>query len=578
MQTEQRVQQAIPVETGAEELLATLWEQGVRYIFANLGTDYPALVEAFARARALGAALPTVIICQHEIMALSAAQGYAQVTRQPQAVFVHVDVGTANLGGTVHNAARGRVPVFIFAGQSPWTTRGEALGSRTNPVQFIQDAPDQAAIVRQYVKWAYEVKSPLTIRQVVQRALQVARAEPAGPVYLMAAREPLAARVTRDGAAARPADSVPAPTVPADAALVQAADWLVAAERPLVVTSYLGRDPAAVPELVALAERLALPVVEQSAYHLNFPRTHPLHLGPRVAPYLPQADLVLVVDHDVPWLPAVVNPAPQAKVIHLDIDPVKTGMQLVDIPADLRLQGTSALALRRLRELVEARLDAGAQARIATRRAWVAERREQLHATLAAAMAPKDGQITAAQLAATLGRLLPPSALVLDESVSNAPWTLQLTARTEPGTYFGSGGSSLGWGLGAALGAKLAAPDRDVVLCVGDGAFVFGEPTATFWAARRYQVPFLAVIYNNVGWAAVKNAALDQYPEGFAQRAHDFTASFAPSADLAMIAAAAGAYAERVSDPAELEAALARGLAETRRGRAAAIEVAIGPV
>jgi acetolactate synthase-1/2/3 large subunit len=107
---------------------------------------------------------------------------------------------------------------------------------------------------------------------------------------------------------------------------------------------------------------------------------------------------------------------------------------------------------------------------------------------------------------------------------------------------------------------------------------VFGEPTATFWAARRYQVPFLAVIYNNVGWAAVKNAALDQYPEGFAQRAHDFTASFAPSADLAMIAAAAGAYAERVSDPAELEAALARGLAETRRGRAAAIEVAIGPV
>jgi acetolactate synthase-1/2/3 large subunit len=578
MQTEQRVQPAIPVETGAEELLATLWEQGVRYIFANLGTDYPALVEAFARARALGATVPTVIICQHEILALSAAQGYAQVTRQPQAVFVHVDVGTANLGGTVHNAARGRVPVFIFAGQSPWTTRGEVLGSRTNPVQFIQDAPDQAAIVRQYVKWAYEVKSPLTIRQVVQRALQVARAEPAGPVYLMAAREPLAARVTRNGAPARPADAVPAPSVPADPALAQAADWLLAAERPVVVTSYLGRDPAAVPELVALAERLALPVVEQSAYHLNFPRTHPLHLGARVAPYLPHADLVFVIDHDVPWLPAVVNPAPQAKVIHLDIDPVKAGMQLVDIPADLRLQGTSALALRRLRELVEARLDASAQDRIAARRAWVAERREQLRTSLSAAQAPKDGQITAAQIAATLGRLLPPTALVLDESVSNAPWTLQLTARTEPGTYFGSGGSSLGWGLGAALGAKLAAPDRDVVLCVGDGAFVFGEPTATFWAARRYQVPFLAVIYNNVGWAAVKNAALDQYPEGFAQRTNDFTASFAPSADLAMIAAAAGAYAERVTDPAELEAALTRGLAETRRGRAAAIEVAIVPV
>ncbi len=578
MQTEERVQQAIPVETGAEELLATLWEQGVRYIFANLGTDYPALVEAFARARAHGYAVPTVIICQHEIMALSAAQAYAQVTRQPQAVFVHVDVGTANLGGTVHNAARGRVPVFIFAGQSPWTTRGEALGSRTNPVQFIQDAPDQAAIVRQYVKWAYEIKSPLTIRQVVQRGMQLARAEPAGPVYLMAAREPLAARVERNGATRRPADAVPGPTLPDEAALQQAAEWLVRAERPLVVTAYLGRDPAAVPPLVALAERLALPVVEQSAYHLNFPRTHELHLGARVAPYLPQADVVFVIDHDVPWLPAVVNPSPQAKVIHLDIDPVKAGMQLVDIPADLRMQGTSALALPRLLALVEARLDAAAQARIDARRAWVAEQREKLRAARAAAQAPKDGQITAAMIAATLGRILSPSAIVLDESVSNAPWTLSLTARTEPGTYFGSGGSSLGWGVGAAVGAKLAAPDRDVVLCVGDGAFVFGEPTAAFWAARRYGVPFLAVIYNNVGWAAVKNAALDQYPEGFAQRANDFTASFAPSSDLAMIAAAAGAYSERVSDPGELEAALERGLAETRRGRAAAIEVAIVPI
>src|SRR5215211_6592451 len=145
MKTEERVLPSIQVETGAEELIAALSEHGVRYIFANLGTDYPALVEAFARARSQGYRMPEVIICQHEIVAVSAAQAFAQVTREPQAVFVHVDVGTANMGGTIHNAARGRTPVFVFAGQSPWTTRGEALGSRTNPVQFIQDAPDQAA-------------------------------------------------------------------------------------------------------------------------------------------------------------------------------------------------------------------------------------------------------------------------------------------------------------------------------------------------------------------------------------------------------------------------------------------------
>lgn len=578
MKTEERVRQAIPVETGAEELVATLREHGVRYIFANLGTDYPAIVEAFAKARAQNHALPEVIICQHEIVAVSAAQAFAQVTREPQAVFVHVDVGTANMGGTIHNAARGRTPIFVFAGQSPWTTRGEALGSRTNPVQFVQDAPDQGSLVRQYVKWAYEVKTPITMRQLVQRGMQIAKSEPAGPVYMMAAREPLEARVSRNGHEQRASDALPVPSVPTDEALRQAADWLLAAERPLVVTSYMGRDEAAVPALVALAERLAIPVIEQSAYHLNFPRNHELYLGSRIAPYLPQADVVFVIDHDVPWLPAVSSPMASAKIIHLDVDAVKAGMQVVDIPADLRMEGSSALALKRLVELIDARINDGVRARVAARREWVAEQLDKQRAQRDAAMAPHAGQITAPMLAATLGRILPEDALVLDESVSNAPWTQALTNRNAPGTYFGSGGSSLGWGTGAALGAKLARPDRDVVLCVGDGAFVFGCPSAAYWAARRYEIPFLTVIYNNEGWGAVKNSTLDQHPEGYAQRTNDFTASFAPSSDLSQIGAAAGAYAERVSDPTELETVLRRGLEQTRQGRAAVIEVAITPI
>ena len=117
-----------------------------------------------------------------------------------------------------------------------------------------------------------------------------------------------------------------------------------------------------------------------------------------------------------------------------------------------------------------------------------------------------------------------------------------------------------------------------MVLAIGDGAFVFGVPSAAYWSARRYDAPFLTVIYNNVGWGAVKNATLDQHPEGYAQQGNDFTSSFTPASDLGMIAASAGAYTERVSDPEELEAALRRGLEETRGGRAAVVEVAIVPI
>jgi len=181
-------------------------------------------------------------------------------------------------------------------------------------------------------------------------------------------------------------------------------------------------------------------------------------------------------------------------------------------------------------------------------------------------------------VAEAIGRALPEAAIVLDESVTNAAITLELTRRRQPGTYLGSGGSSLGWGLGAAIGVKLAAPDRDVVLAVGDGSYIFGVPSAAYWVARRYRVPFVTVIYNNAGWGAVRGATLDQHPDGWARRTGDFSASFDPPADLGQIAAANGAWTERVTDPADLDPALQRALAQTRQGRAAVLDVIITPI
>ena len=175
--------------TASAAMLEALQEAGVSYIFANFGSDHPALIEAIAEARALDRAIPAVVTCPHEMVAMTCAHGYAQLTGRAQAVVVHVDCGTQSLGGAVHNAAKARIPVFVFAGLSPSTQEGEATGSRNEFIQWIQDVPDQRGIVRQYMKYDNELRSAHNVKQIVHRSLQLAHSDPKGPVYLVGARE-----------------------------------------------------------------------------------------------------------------------------------------------------------------------------------------------------------------------------------------------------------------------------------------------------------------------------------------------------------------------------------------------------
>ena len=188
--------------TTSTAFLEALAEAGVSYIFANLGSDHPGLIEALAQASAGGrvalaggsgppgsgvspgdraspggSRVPQIIVCPHESVALSAAHAYASVSRQPQAVFVHVDAGTQNLGGAVGNAMRGRVPVLIFAGAAPFTITGELPAGRNEFIHWIQDVPDQRGILRGYVKYDNEIRTGRNVKQLVHRALQIARSE-----------------------------------------------------------------------------------------------------------------------------------------------------------------------------------------------------------------------------------------------------------------------------------------------------------------------------------------------------------------------------------------------------------------
>jgi acetolactate synthase I/II/III large subunit len=571
--------------TTSTAFLEALAEAGVSYIFANLGSDHPGLIEAFAQARAQGREddFPRLIICPHEMVALSAAHAYASVTRQPQAVLVHVDVGTQNLGGAVSDAMRGRVPVLIFAGAAPYTIAGELPGGRNEFIHWLQDVPDQRGILRGYVKYDNEIRTGGNVKQVVHRALQIARSEPAGPVYLVGPREVM--EQPFEPQAADPAHYSPvAPAALTPEVTREIATALARARYPLVVTSYLGRNPAAVPVLVDLAETLAVGVLESAAFCVNFPGDHPLHCGYQFTtseqnPVLAQADVILVVDSDVPWIYASSRPAPGAAIYAIDVDPLKAQMSMWHIPARRFAAADSKVALEQIAWLVRDE-NLAEPAVVETRRAEIAATNAECRAALDVLEQPEAGVITPRYLTGCVRDLLRGTdALVLTEAITNYQIVAEHLRAATPGSLIGSGASGLGWAGGGAIGAKLASsPERTVVSLVGDGSYLFGVPSSAQWVARRYHAPSLTVIYDNRGWAATKFSTLAVHPSGAAAAADDFAVSLEPEADLAGIAAAAGgAYGITVADPDELPRVLADALAVVHGGRSAVVSVQLPP-
>jgi acetolactate synthase I/II/III large subunit len=551
--------------TASAAMLEALEEAGVSYIFANFGSDHPALIEAIAeaRARASGRQIPAVITCPNEMVAMSCAHGYAQLTGRAQAVVVHVDCGTQSLGGAVHNAAKARTPVFVFAGLSPATQEGEAAGSRNEFIQWIQDVSDQRGVVRPYMKYDNELRSPHNVKQIVHRSLQIAHSDPKGPVYLGGAREVMEAEAGR--VATDVADWPPIAAVAlTEAAVASLVDAVQKAARPLIVTSFVGRNPAAVTELVRFCGRLGVGVLESVPSYVNYSHSDPLYQGnqwnePFQNRALAEADFVLVVDSDVPWIPTVSRPSKGAAIAIIDVDPLKESTPLWSIKARQCYRADAATALAQL----NARLDrVGIDEKAADRRRrHYAERHEIRKAELARREAPGGDVITPEYLAACVRRQVGLDAIVLNEGITNYPAICDHMARERPSTMFASGGGSLGWSGGAAIGMKLAAPERTFVVMSGDGSYMFSQPSTVHWMARRYHTPFLQIIYNNRGWKAPKFSALAIHPDGFASRAKDLDLSFDPPPDYSGVAAAAGgAFARVVKRPQDVEATIAEGL------------------
>jgi acetolactate synthase-1/2/3 large subunit len=549
--------QHLAVETTAEALLAQIKRNGTEYFFVNAGTDFASVVEAYARLDESGLDFPTPIVATHENLAVGMAHGFYLMTRLPQAVMCHVSVGSANAICAIMNASRDQVPVIFMSGRTPLFESGR-FGSRNGDIHWAQEMFDQGGMMRELVKWDYELRDGLNVEQVVNRAYGVAQTSPPGPIYLTLPREVLAAKL--DGIDVRAEiPAIPSTPFPSPDHVTALAKKLAAAAFPVIVTSASGADATTVAPLAALCERFGIAHVDRKARFVNVPTGHPMHLMQQLEDIFDRADALLFLETDVPWLPNRGNPRPETFIADAGTDPLFARVPIRSFPAEISITTTVAALLPQLERALEA---AGAEQSAAARRERITATAKEGRAAIAEridADAKTGGPITKLFFSKTLQAVRDKSDIVVNE-YSAQPDYMEFS---EPSTWFlNSPAAGLGWGLPAALGVKLAAPDRTVISVLGDGAYIFCNPAACHHAAAMHDLPLLTIIYNNERWEAVQGSARSMYGKDTATGKRKLAplSSLDPIPDFEKYIEASNGIGLRVSDRAELEATLRRGL------------------
>ncbi|KAL2861104.1 putative thiamine pyrophosphate enzyme [Aspergillus lucknowensis] len=583
------------VYTASFAFFEALWEAGVTHCFVNLGSDHPSILEAMVKGqKEKPDEFPKIITCPNEMVAMSMADGYARLTGKPQCVIVHVDVGTQGLGAAVHNASCGRAPVLIFAGLSPFTAEGEMRGSRTEYIHWIQDVPDQKQIVAQYCRYAADIRSGKNVKQMVHRALQFATSDPKGPVYLVGAREVMEEEIEPYTVSPYAWKGVAPSALPAEGVELIATE-LAAAREPLVIVGYSGRDARGVKELVRLADTFqGVRVLDTGGSDMCFPGDHPASLGMRYGLHdaIETADFILVADCDVPWIPTRCKPSDSAKIIHVDVDPLKQQMPVFYLSSMATFRAESATAFKQINEYVASneRLKqvVGSEENTARGKRREEEFRRARQSVADLAVVPAGGDNAALNASYLMGEVrkgCPADTLWAIEAVTLTPIVSDQIAATIPNSWINCGGGGLGWSGGGALGIKLATDfehrgsNKGKFVCqvVGDGTFLFSVPGSVYWIARRYNIPILTIVLNNKGWNAPRKSMLLVHPNGDGSRAtnEDLNISFAPTPDYPGIAKAASGghiWAGRAATVAELAKLLPEAVQSVLSGMAAVLE------
>lgn len=549
----------------ADSLIDLLEQHDVKlFIGAGAGTDFPPIIEAFAARQLAGKQLPRALTVVHEATAVSFAHGYSMVSGETPCVMMHTTVGTANGICGIINAARADIPMFIWAGRTPISESGFSA-SRRLAIHWAQESFDQAGMLREYVKWDYELKQESELNKIVSRALAIARSEPQGPVYLGLPLEVLEASVPREST-----DDLIQTEVSLQQAAGEEIELLIAkiesASNPLIITSSLGRDHRAVELLETFIDKFAIPVVEHWPTYMNLRRDHKLHFGFDPHHYIQAADLAIVLESPVPWYPKIVTPGEKVQVVNIARDALFQNYPLRSFHAQQNISANPALVLEELLGKI------GHSDLIDERRG----RYLDLNSTaqdkgLVNAQSSEKG-ISKSWISRCIDEQRKEDDIVITEYVLDQK---QMTF-SKAGTFFDhSPAGGLGWAIGAALGAKYAQPDRTVICCVGDGAYTFGAPVSTHQLSAMYNLPVLYIVFNNGTLNTTKQTVLNSYPDGAAAKLESI-----PFCDLASVPAyekvceAAGGYGECVTDAEEVPKALKRALEQVQRhGRQALLNV-----
>jgi acetolactate synthase I/II/III large subunit len=548
---------------GGEAILEAFRRLKIDYIMSSPGSEWSPVWEALARQKLENKSGPTFIESWHETLAVNMATGYTLITGRPQATLLHAGVGMLQGSMGVHGALQNEVPMVVLSGES------QSLGE--NPDLDIEQqwyggltVGGIERMVEPVAKWSRAVTSPYTLYESVIRAGEMAQRTPKGPVYLNVALEHMLHDWTPPGEAR---DVPPAPLVqPRPEEIEKVAELLSNAKNPAIVAETAGRDPAAFTALVALAEAFAIPVINGRANsYANFPTDHPLYLGMGRYQALDGADLVLLVGGRAPWYPPRRRPA-TGKIVAIGDNPHKGHMIYQSLHADLYLEGDAAQSLNALTAAMKSKkVDAGA---VSARRQRFAREHEDYVAGLRAERekAKNGSGIDPLALVAALDEAMPADTIYVDETITHSTMLRQHLPMRMPQSFFrGSGG--LGQGIGTALGIKLAARARPVVLLVGDGSFLYNPIIQALGASKRHELPIVIVIFNNKKYAAMGQGHVHHYPDGASASKNLHYGVTIDGPDYEQFGSHFGFHGRRVEKAAELSDAVKGALAATKDGR-----------
>lgn len=539
-------------QTGAEAILTSLKLNKIDYLFANPGSDFAPIIEAYAN-NGISSQIPQCVTAPHETICVGMAHGYFLATGQMQAVMVHVNVGLSNAVMGLLNARADDVPIFMMSGRTPLTEHDREGGRRT-PIQYGQEMFDQTALVREAVKWDYELRYAENAADLVSRGTAIALSEPTGSVYMSLPREPLCERT--DNTAGTP-KQVPASVPYPDPEIIQkAAEAIASASNPLIVCARGDAEGVVARELTLMAEENSIAICEVFSTRNIMVSDHPLNIGPDTSKHLPDADVVVVVDASVAWIEAKAQPSPDATVIHVGPDPLFARMPVRSYKTSMAISSNTAAALTALRAALP-------KQRVADREARILQKHEDFQANMQK-LTDRGAEGTANKnyVAQCVSNILGDDGVIFSERGGPVAF-FDLDG---PNRWFGNTqAGGLGWCLPAALGFQLTNKDRLVVCLVGDGSYMFANPVACHQVAAANNLPVLTIVLNNESWDAVRSSTLEVYPDGHAAKSNVMPmVPLTPSPDYGAVAGASGAWTKRVTRAQDIPQALAEAVSVIR--------------